>query len=100
MEPAGDDGQHAKDSHHEELGDEERRLTAFWGQGMQGGNLCGELGDEDEDIGVQGDGGGDGVRFAPGAIVMFYLASGNCHGEEDQRNDAQNDTGRYFVKRK
>lgn len=67
---------------------------------MKGGNLGEELGDEHEDVQVKGDGGGDGVDFAPSPFEVFYITGwdGNC--QDDKRNDAENDPWGHLVKRK
>src|ERR1700733_12947962 len=55
-----------------------------------------ELRDEDEDVEIQRNHGGDGVGASPDSIEMPAIEGEDCEGQNDQRKNAEDDPWGHF----
>jgi hypothetical protein len=83
--------EHDEQDQQEELGDFEWRFGAGGGEGMKDGDVLEGLGDEDEDVEVEGDHGGDGVGAPPSSFEVEDIEGEHGDGEHDYREDAEDD---------
>ncbi len=77
---AGGDGQDDEEGQHDDLGNQEGRLSAFGCQCMQCRDLREELCDEDENVQVESNRRSNCVSLAPCAREVFDVPSRNRHG--------------------
>jgi hypothetical protein len=79
-----------------ELGDFEGCFGLCWSEGVDGGNLLEELSDEDENVEVEGNHGGDDVSASPDSVEMTGIEGEGRNGERDQRENANDDPGSHL----
>ena len=89
--------EHDEQNQQEGLRDFEWRLGAGGREGVEGGDVLEGLGDEDEDVEVERDHGGDGVGAAPSCSEVEDVEGGEGDSEDDHREDAEDDAWSHFV---
>src|SRR5713101_8044936 len=95
--PCGCGYEYGEQDQQEGLGDLEGGLGAGGGEGVEGGDVLEGLGDEDEDVEVEGDHGGDGVGAAPSFFEVEDVEGDEGDGEHDDGQDAEDDAWSHFV---
>src|ERR1700730_16262628 len=81
----------------EGLCDLEGRFGAGGGEGVEGGDVLEGLRDEDEDVEVEGDHGGDGVGAAPSCSEVEEVEGDEGDREHDHGEDAEDDAWSHLV---
>src|SRR5277367_786955 len=94
----GDYGEDDHGDHYGDLGDEEGWFAASGSQGVGGGNLHEDLGDQNEDVEPLRDHGGDDEGFEPAANHFFGVAGVEGDGEGDDGDCAKDVGGHEFVR--